>query len=180
MNRLSQKGIEEAKVLNIKIKYEPPFDLILVSPLTRTLETMAYGFEGVKCPRLAHPVLISINLFFIQLIREQCGDYYSDCYRNLDETIPKFKDVNFSLVKEKIDPYIQVRKRESATHIDERGNEFLDWLSKREETRIGIVSHSGFLKRFFGKYIIKDTSEKGILSVSFNNCDIKIVEISSS
>lgn len=65
MNRLSQKGIEEAKALNIKIKYEPPFDLILVSPLTRTLETMAYGFEGVKCPRLAHPVLISINLFFI-------------------------------------------------------------------------------------------------------------------
>lgn len=56
--RLSEKGIQQAKVLNIKIKYEKPFDLILVSPLTRTLQTMAYGFEEIKCPRIAHPVYI--------------------------------------------------------------------------------------------------------------------------
>lgn len=57
LNRLTEIGIEQAKHMNKKLRKQPPFDLIVVSPLERALQTMEYAFEGIDCPRIALPVL---------------------------------------------------------------------------------------------------------------------------
>lgn len=54
--RLSQLGIDQAKELNKTIKEIANFELVVSSPLTRTLETMQYAFEGIKCPKIANSV----------------------------------------------------------------------------------------------------------------------------
>lgn len=56
MNRLNDEGISQAKSLNELMMKESKFDLIVVSPLTRTLQTMEYAFSGIDCPRIVQPV----------------------------------------------------------------------------------------------------------------------------
>lgn len=38
------------------MKKESKFDLIVISPLTRTLQTMEYAFDGIECPKIVNPV----------------------------------------------------------------------------------------------------------------------------
>lgn len=110
-------------------------------------------------------------------MREHFGDYYTDSYRSMDEIIPRFKNVDFSLVKDKIDPSIEMRERESWEDMDKRGSKFLEWLSQREENKIAVISHSSFLKRFFAKYVINDISEEGLNSMAFSNSEVRVLEI---
>lgn len=42
--------------MNKKLRKQPPFDLVVVSPLERALETMEYAFKGIDCPKIALPV----------------------------------------------------------------------------------------------------------------------------
>lgn len=58
MNRLNDEGISQAKGLNELMKKEAKFDLVVISPLTRTLQTMEYAFDGIDCPRIVNPVLL--------------------------------------------------------------------------------------------------------------------------
>lgn len=159
-------GIDQAKELNKTIKTLPQFDLIVTSPLIRTLQTTQHVFEGIKCNKIANPI-----------IREKYGRFCTDCYCNLDETMSKFQDVNFSIVKDKIDPIIGVKERESVEHCEERGKEFFEWLCKRDEKIIGVVSHSAFLKRFLTGVILKNKEGDLIDQSTLKNGEIRVIEI---
>lgn len=95
----------------------------------------------------------------------------------MDDIIPRFKNVDFSLVKDKIDPSIEMRERESWENMDERSRQFLKWLSQREENKIAVVSHSSFLKRFFARFVINDISDEGLKSMAFSNSEVRVLEI---
>lgn len=134
LNRLSEKGIQQAKELNNYLKSVGPFDLIVVSPLIRTLQTMENAFNGINCKKIVNP-----------LCREQFGIHLCDCWKDIKETKEMFKDVDFSLITNECDETRFMTEREPRTNLDVRGKEFLEWLCKRDEERMGVVSHISFL-----------------------------------
>ena len=58
---------------------------------------------------------------------------------------------------------------EPDTHVAERGKEFLEWLSKRDEKTIVVVTHSAFLRHFFNLVVDSDDSDQS----KYMNCEIR-------
>ena len=54
-------------------------------------------------------------------------------------------------------------------HVAERGREFLQWLSTRDEKTIVVVTHSAFLRHFFNLVIDSDDDDK----IKYENCEIR-------
>ena len=58
---------------------------------------------------------------------------------------------------------------EPDTHVAERGREFIEWLSGRDEETIVVVTHSAFLRHFFNLVVDSDENDKK----KYMNCEIR-------
>lgn len=167
MLRLSPHGIDQAQSLNKEIKdIIPSFQVIYVSPLTRTIQTMNNIFKGSTCPRIVQP-----------LLRERYGIHICDSWINYETIKNQFPDVDHSLITEMIDETMTMTTRETDEHVYERGEEFLKFIGNRKENIIGAVSHSDYLQHLFAKYVLNDVSKKGYKDAYFTNCQMKILNI---
>ncbi len=115
------------------------FDKIFVSPLTRTLQT-AIGLFG------------EVDMIALENVREiicnQC-----DLRLPLTESVLKFPNVNFSLIKNNIDVY---DKNNLIKERDDEKNErvsYVDNIFKSVDAKnIAVVTHGAFIE-YFMKYI---------------------------
>ena len=173
--RLTPVGIQQAENLKEHLARRPSggrsftaFDLVVVSPLTRTLETARHIFgrgrqpgtpafldpgtapagshEATRGERVPAPRI---------LVREECrerwGEYVCDGRRRISEILPEFSDFDFSEVAHEEDMFYTEDARESDEHCCERGIAFLEWLNKRPEKCIAVVTHSSFLRHIFSQ-----------------------------
>ena len=150
--KITFQGKEQALKAQKKLK-NIDFDLMLCSPLTRTLQTFSLIF----------PNPIS-NTIVLPLVREHL-DHSCDVGRQPSILQKEFPHLNFDEVKEFWwNNYIPIDEKainyESIEDLDKRVLKFKSWINKRSEKRIALVSHGTFITR--------------IIHFFLDNCEFKI------
>ena len=163
---LSEGGVKQCQQLCAQCEktsqYDSNIDLLVISPLLRTLQTASFTFPFLinKIPWLA-----------LDELREQTGIHPCDKRIPISLRSKDFAYVNFQNVLNDVDPLYHkyTLSREPANHVAKRGGEFIDWLSSREEENILVVTHSAFLTHFFDQVVTCDDHDK----LKFENCELR-------
>lgn len=135
--RLTQKGRLQATTVGVKLIHTKPIpQIILVSPLFRTLQTAAIALSTV--PQLQTPVVV------VEQIRERMGLHVCDKRSDKDKLIPRFGSFDFTGI-DSGDDLTFPPCRESIEQTAKRGKAFFLSLRTRPEQSLAIFSHSSFL-----------------------------------
>jgi broad specificity phosphatase PhoE len=202
-SRLTPTGIAQAKTLRKILASRPSggrsftaFDLVIVSPLTRTCETALHVFGNPRKPGVPTflsdgqaPVGTPEHAAGIKvppprfLVREECrerfGHYVCDGRRSIEEICHEFPDFDFSEVVDNEDMYYS-DERESDEDCCNRAVRFLEWLNSRPEKCIAVVTHSSFLRHLFGQFGEQMTQDKkDSLQRTAGNCELRSVVLCS-
>jgi len=156
----------------------PRPELVVVSPLMRTLETAGaiFGFEeeeglgdesarllmkprpavkGRVGPAPSNGIFADLPFIAHEDCREETGAHPCDGRRPKSESAAAFPGVDFSLIEhEHDDLYSRQREgeREPKESVMARARKFAQWLLSRPERHIAVVSHAGFL-HFFARAV---------------------------
>jgi broad specificity phosphatase PhoE len=121
----------------------PPIDRVVVSPLSRAIQTAQHFFGE---PSLA---LAPTPFTTFELCRETLGVHTCDKRRTLSELRRKFPDVNFdykAAITDEQDALWQPEHRETDAETRARAREFLKQLfALVPERHVAVVAHSGFI-----------------------------------
>mmetsp|Transcript_14541 Transcript_14541/g.27944 ORF Transcript_14541/g.27944 Transcript_14541/m.27944 type:complete len:306 (-) Transcript_14541:341-1258(-) len=173
-------------------------DLVVVSPLSRTLQTAVAVFGGgayeSECS-LAPPLMTSAAMEasgvsapaagiasdgcppFVahELCREMIGVHPCDKRRDLAYYKRNFPAVDFSLVDSEQDELWRADERETRPEIQARAVRFLQWVMTRSERHIAVVTHSAFLTRGllpqFGQEFHQDVNKD--MQEYVQNCEMR-------
>ncbi|GAB4852474.1 hypothetical protein Ancab_016688 [Ancistrocladus abbreviatus] len=166
-------------------------ELVITSPLTRTMQTAAgvFGGDGYTdaidvAPLMVantgnsnRPAISSLNclpFLAVELCREHLGVHPCDKRRSISEYKSIFPAIDFSLIKNDEDVLWKEDVRETNEEVAARGMKFMKWLWTRKEKEIAVVSHSGFLFHTlnqFGNDL--HPSVKSEISTHFANCELR-------
>ena len=117
-------------------------DLVVVSPLTRAIQTALIAFEGFDIPMICHPGFKEKGDKLPENIRREKGELIRDKKLNQYEA---FADIDFSLViEEKVWSMSKKSKRVNFAH-----DSLIEWLKRRKEERILLVTHYKVIKDLF-------------------------------
>ncbi|KAI8550206.1 hypothetical protein RHMOL_Rhmol06G0086900 [Rhododendron molle] len=170
-------------------------ELVIVSPLLRTMQTAVGVFggeayvDGIDAPPLmvantgksSHPAISSLNcspFIAVELCREHLGVHPCDRRRSISEYKPIFPAIDFSLIESDADILWKPDTREKDEDLARRGRKFLDWLLTRPEKEIAVVTHSGFLIHALSAFGSDcHPSIKSEICKPFNNCELRSVVI---
>ncbi len=149
---LTDKGIRQAQLRKLSLDKDTKqlFELVVASPMKRTLQT-TYIIFGDKKEHLPVFVLDTVTEFTELESKALCD---TGSHKAVLETL--FPHFDFSTIS---DEWFKKYQAEYGhiRNLEPRINEFIEWIQKRPETSIAVVSHHGFLK--------------GLLGVELNNCD---------
>ncbi|KAF5015115.1 hypothetical protein F66182_13660, partial [Fusarium sp. NRRL 66182] len=186
--RLTEAGIKECEALEACFPFQSSIDLIVASPLRRTIQTALYSFQpaikrGVRVIALAElqetsDVACDTGSDVTDLKRE-FGDY---------QLGPETPVVDFSLVPEDWNKKIG-RWAPSSDALVSRARAARQWLRQRPEKEVVVVCHGGFLH-----YLTQDWSgikaeEHGEYRIStsrpskasaWENCDFRTYQFVDS
>lgn len=170
-------------------------DLVIVSPLLRTMQTAVGVFggggytDGVDAPPLMvanagnsdHSAISSLNcppFLAVELCREHLGVHPCDKRRSISEYQPLFPAIDFSLIESDEDILWKTDIREKNEEVGARGIKFLNWLWTREEKEIAVVTHSGFLFHTLSSFGNDcHPTVKSEICKHFANCELRSVVI---
>jgi len=133
---LTEMGVGQAKSLHGKLKST---DLLIVSPLERTMETALHIFDAFE-DHAKLPIALALDE-----IREVSGKHYPDKRQAISSKKSRFPTINFSHIKEDEDTLWITEHREPRPQVSARVTEFLQFLWTRPEHHITVVSHHGLL-----------------------------------
>ena len=136
---LVEKGHHEARELGRTWSQKNSIKLILVSPLTRTLQTASNIFsENTDIPMIA-----------LDLLKEfPQGLHICNKRKNKSELAAQYQQVDFSMLTTEQDEIWRPNRLETLEEISERADALKEFISSRSEEKIALVSHSAFLNQF--------------------------------
>ncbi|KAI5296773.1 poly(U)-specific 3'-to-5' RNA exonuclease, partial [Ascosphaera pollenicola] len=140
---LTQLGVSQCEELARRFPYHSEIDLIVVSPIRRTIYTALYAFAE----RIKQGNIKVIALPEIQEISDVPCDTGSDLPVLRKEVEEKGLPVDLSL----LDDQWNVKKGKYAPQPNEimaRARRARQWLKNRPESNIAVVTHGGFLHYF--------------------------------
>ncbi|XP_044329878.1 phosphoglycerate mutase-like protein 1 isoform X1 [Aegilops tauschii subsp. strangulata] len=166
-------------------------ELVIVSPLLRTMQTAVGVFGGGNYTdgASASPLMVegagnsgrqpisSLNcppFLAVEACREHLGVHPCDKRSSITKYRTLFPAIDFSLIENDEDVLWEPDVRETNESVALRGMKFFDWLWTREEKEIAIVSHSGFLYHtlnMYGKECHPTIAEE--LGKHFANCELR-------
>jgi broad specificity phosphatase PhoE len=120
LNETGREQCLEAGQVLADLGLLPSFDLVLVSPLTRTLQTATLVFstlEGAAPPMEA-----------CELIREAYGLHHCDSRSSLSMLVPQYPHVSFGTVETDLDEWHSPHVRETLYSVTQRCRAFLELL----------------------------------------------------
>eukprot|EP00803_Ostreobium_quekettii_P002070 evm.model.scf_1905.2 EVM.evm.TU.scf_1905.2 scf_1905:10207-15073(-) len=149
------------------LQLDPPLDVevVITSPLTRTLETaagifgcdepadrreviMAEQTKNVKGVCQSHGAIYNnrgLQFIAIGLCREQMGGNPCDQHRSRSELMLQFPGIDMSNLEGETDTYFNDVMMETDDVCKLRVNQFFQWLMTRPERSIAVVTHCNFL-----------------------------------
>lgn len=166
-------------------------ELVIVSPLLRTMQTAVGVFggeeyiDGIDTPPLmvenagssSRKAISSLNcppFIAVELCREHLGVHPCDRRRTISEYQPLFPAIDFSLIENNEDILWEPDIRETNEHLAARGVSFMNWLWTRKEKEIAVVTHSGFLYHTLNSFGNDcHPSVKNEISTHFANCEAR-------
>lgn len=169
---LTQDGIKQCEELKKKIKlnnlnnlnkFNSEIDLVIVSPLTRTLETCSIVFSE-------H--IGQVNFVCLEDVREQINKL---CHKRKKKEIlkKKYGFVDFSNLTSNDDNlYTQYNGLEKKSNVVKRCNKFVELLKNRKETNIVVITHGNFLYPMFND-VLNNIQNKTF----FSNCELRIYDL---
>ncbi|XP_077216326.1 phosphoglycerate mutase family protein [Tasmannia lanceolata] len=166
-------------------------DLVITSPLTRTMQTAVgvFGGEGYTDGVTVPPLMVanagnsnrsaisSLNcppFIAVETCREHLGVHPCDKRRSTSEYYHLFPAIDFSLIESDEDILWKAETREANEEVAARGLKFINWLWTRKEKEIAVVTHSGFLfhtLKAFGNDCHPLVKEE--ISKHFANCELR-------
>ncbi|KAF6149329.1 hypothetical protein GIB67_026185 [Kingdonia uniflora] len=170
-------------------------DLVIASPLLRTMQTAVgvFGGEGYKDLMNVTPLMVenagksnrsAISSLYsppfvaVELCRERMGVFPCDKRRGVRQYQALFPAIDFSLIENEEDVLWNGDIRETDEELAARGMKFIDWLWTRKEKDIAIVTHSAFL--FYTLQALGEDLHpimKEEICTRFANCELRSVVI---
>ena len=144
---LLNEGIFQAKRLNKTWKNIDDIELVIVSPCSRTLETAKFIFKDKNIPIISKDFLIEYPQG-----RDLCNRR-----KNIDDLKTLHPTINFNQIENNILTWPD--KKESIFELNNRIDKMLDWVVKRPETTIAVISHSSFIGQFKDNIIGDEDNE---------------------
>ena len=140
---LVDKGILQAKELGKKWDNLDKIQKVLVSPLTRTLQTAENIFKDK----------IGLKIIALDGIKEfPQGMETCNKRRERKELESNFKRIDFSELDSDTDQMWREDRFETIEELEQRIEDFKNFLIKLDDDNIAVVSHSSYLKQMlFGK-----------------------------
>ncbi|KAJ8769030.1 hypothetical protein K2173_024026 [Erythroxylum novogranatense] len=137
-------------------------DLVIVSPLLRTLQTAVGVFGGgdytdrmdvlplmvANAGNSGRAAISSLNsppFLAVEHCREHLGICPCHGRQNVSNYQLLFPAIDFSPIETDEDTLWKAKVRETSDELAARGLKFMNWLWTRKEKEIAIVTHSGFL-----------------------------------
>ncbi|WRX30478.1 Histidine phosphatase superfamily [Theobroma cacao] len=145
-------------------------DLVIVSPLLRTMQTAvgAFGGEGYRDGIDIPPLMV-----------ENAGESHHPAISSLN--CPPFVAVELCrehLIESNEDILWEANTREKNEEVAVRGMKFLNWLWTRKEREIAVVTHSGFLYHTLSAFGSDcHPAVKNDICKHFANCELRSVVI---
>lgn len=153
-------------------------ELVVVSPLKRTLETAAGIFgihhggggavpllmqaqEDMEGKRTSHPSVHAPDkpaIMALELCREIMGVNPCDKRSTRSFYAAHFPSIPMDAIETEEDTWWTPDHRETPEELAARGGRFLAWLCQRPERVIAVVSHSSFLRTTLEAYGRRDAS----------------------
>jgi broad specificity phosphatase PhoE len=161
--KLTDLGIKQCQQLSEKSKkIVKNAELLVISPLNRTLQTSLYSF----------PFLLGTNPWVVMdEVREQTGLHPCDRRESITTKKAAFPQFDFTNIIDDEDPlYDLYNMREPHHKVAERAKKFLSWLKEREENEIIVVAHAGYLYLLM-RDVFKLTDEQSL--EEFHNCELR-------
>ncbi|KDP35944.1 hypothetical protein JCGZ_09916 [Jatropha curcas] len=196
--QLTQLGWQQVDHLRKHVRacgLSKKIDLVITSPLLRTLQTAVgvFGGEGytdrvdalplmvANAGNSGRPAISSLNsppFIAVELCREHIGVHPCDKRRNISDYQFLFPAIDFSLIETDEDVLWKANVRETVEELTARGLKFLSWLWTRKEKEIAIVTHSGFLSHTLSAFG-NDCNPlvKKEISTRFANCELRSMVI---
>lgn len=145
-----KKYLQSNKIIDL-------IDLIVVSPLERTLET---------CNKIINQYHNSIPIISMDEIREHINH---PCHKrkSISKKKLQYKFVNFNQIVDDSDlMYNKFNGNEPKSNVISRCEWFIKWLKNRREKNILVITHGNFL---FPMFNLIDAENKNF----FSNCEIR-------
>ena len=149
---LVEQGVNEAKYLNSDWVDINNIELVVVSPLTRTLETYKYIFANTNDIESHWNTKNVIAKDFL-LEYPLGGDEYANKRKNISDLQLFYKEVNFDIINEMPDWNSEL---EDVNELINRQKAFMEWIHHRPEKKIAIVGHSSWMGQFLYGSTITD------------------------
>lgn len=188
--QLTQFGQQQCKKLE-ELTRELDLELVVSSPLTRTIQTAQFGFASVL--RRGVPLMVE----------ESCREtvnYLCDCRRTTTALRVDFPSVDFSRIISDEDlvwvKYAKIfgdqqafpfyRESNDPSALTDRIASMFSFLATRPEKSIAIVSHSAFLTYVFnmtgGLCEYADSETERLFNTPWENCEMRsaIVDLEGS
>ena len=146
--RLTERGEAQAREAGARLR-AIPFELVVVSPLTRTIQTAALLFEG-------HP---SEPRFLVEVLHRECQESSCDVGRAASELAADFPHLDIGHL-----PEVWWHADEGCATtfglpieprplFDRRVIAFREWLRARPEQTIAVVGHGTFFYHLTGTFL---------------------------
>ena len=161
---LTSNGITQCQVLKTYIsnnKILDKIDLIVVSPLNRALETCVNIID--------FKINKNIQIISLDEIREHINQ---PCHKrkSIKDKEKKYKSIDFNKIIDKDNDsiYKKFNGQEPKTNVISRCVWFVNWLKKRKEKNIMIITHGNFLYPMFTNVLTKVENKN-----FFSNCEMR-------
>ena len=139
-SQLNEAGKEQARALHKRLAPDlPEFDLVAVSPLSRAVQTMQFGFKGCKAPITVQP-----------LLRERLGAP-CDFGRPRTELLAAFPEMRGWQGSAEMKEVWWSESFEA--NLPERVEALKAWIDSRPEKTIAVVGHGGLFSRILGYHL---------------------------
>lgn len=181
-----RKHVQETGILD-------SLELVVTSPLTRTMQTASGVFGGGILPdgssepplmvdsvgRAKHAAISSTSappFVAVEWCREHLGIHPCDKRQTIREYKNMFPAIDFSQVETDEDTWWKADVRETDEELNSRARALLRWLLDCRQTRIAVVTHSSFLNHLvglFGEGLAQEVKKE--LTGPFRNCEMRCV-----
>lgn len=142
--KLTELGHQQAQALGAEIGEGRDFDLVVVSPFTRTIQTATHAFAKVKAP------------WEVQPLAREWLDSYCDVGSSPKDLATAYPHLKFDHLD---DPWWYVEHGSEAPYVKEpyehlmtRIEALVSWLKSRPEQTIAVVAHGGLLRALTGQH----------------------------
>ncbi|KAL9189827.1 hypothetical protein ACHAXT_009502 [Thalassiosira profunda] len=185
--RLTQKGMDQCAQTRSAASELQGIELVVVSPLMRTLETAHIAFED----HLPHNAgARNVKWIAHEGIREELGMLMCNRRRPLSETAIEFPHVDYTHLPEGEedtlwDAYAEqntnggITQRESIETMSHRAYHFLTtFVHKRPEREMAVVGHSAWLLAMTGAVLdVHEEGEEGAITSMFGQAELRSLEL---